>query len=87
MTNIIPLIPPEALEAAVKNSYERHKTDAMPSWAFLSRDQKTAYIDKVRAACLAMLRNWPGFIETHTLINAEKTPVIILPLPQETKDD
>ncbi len=56
-------IPPEALEAAIK-AFDESEEDAYVSHA-----------DDIRAACIAMLRNWPDSI----LMPAE----LILPLPKE----
>lgn len=71
-------IPTEALEAAIK-AFDESEEDAYVSHA-----------DDIRAACLAMLRNWPGVkhdpgaLVTDTYRDPGK---IILPLPQEPRDE
>jgi len=61
-------IPPEALEAAAR-AIEDADVGMVPS-----------YEEAARAACLAMLKAWPGFwIHPYT-------KAIILPLPTENTD-
>lgn len=68
MTDIT--IPPEALEAA-----EKAFTDEM-----LSGEPKP---DPVRAACLAMLKAWPGAQDSGLSMGKHSTRIYILPLPKE----
>jgi hypothetical protein len=73
MTDIT--IPPEALEALQEFVMERHG-------CLLSDDE--AY-----AACLAMLKNWPGMVEkraNENLLLANLNPAIILPLTETPND-
>jgi hypothetical protein len=73
MTDIT--IPPEAIEAAAK-AMQR----AEPWSSFWSHGdaQKLA-----RAACLAMLRSWPGMHRGHQCTGCGGDPQVILPLIQE----
>jgi hypothetical protein len=64
-------IPPEAFTAA-----ELAYTEA------LSRNE-----DPLRAACLAMLKNWPGVDHQPPQYGDSGPPVLILPLPKEPSDD
>ena len=87
MTDIT--IPPEALEAAAKVlHYHAEIFDDLP-WEDLSDTDQEAYIDEARAACLAMLKAWPGMehdpgaLVTETYRDPGK---IILPLTQENTD-
>lgn len=65
-------IPPEAIEAA-KSAYT----------AEIYRGNGTAreYHEAMRAACLAMLQNWPGL--SHVYRDWDNTPLVCLPLPTE----
>lgn len=68
-------IPPEALEAAAFHLPGYHNKDLWPH---------------VEAACLAMIKNWPGMgpIRTDQPIGdwCDKLPAIILPLSENTND-
>lgn len=101
MTDIT--IPDEALEAAARAQYEFWRHDCAGElelnlalyrlWAELEADEQERWIEQTRAACLAMLKHWPGMTtdgrELHfsTARGAPVTTVkaysIILPLPQE----
>lgn len=75
MTDIT--IPPEAIEAAKKIACQMYSTGRHP-------DQIA------RAACLAMLKAWPGMEHDPGALVAEtyRDPgKIILPLPQENTND
>ena len=74
MTDIT--IPPEALEAAARAYAVANDTPEL--WWRL-------YEEKVRAACIAMLRSWPGI--TGVLESEISPAVIILPLPKEASDE
>lgn len=76
MTDIT--IPPEALEAvARKLAIDTEGTDEW--W--------TLYMRRAHAACLAMLKAWPGMRVSHRLDEWGPTdPQIILPLTQEAND-
>lgn len=76
MTNDI-TIPPEALEAAARAHAKMN--EGHDEWWFL-------HVDKTRAACLAMLKAWPGSYSLAENDSADIRDVaaIILPLPQET---
>jgi hypothetical protein len=75
MTDIT--IPPEALEAAAIEL-------APAPWSMYTEDAQEHFRRKARAACLAMLRAWPGAIHNgHWLL----FPHTKLPLPMETTND
>ena len=81
MTDIT--IPPEALEAAARTEYERacaRGSNTAPKWEFLPEDRKRLWLDDARAACLAMLRAWPG---AYTDPGGYPRRDLILPLPKE----
>lgn len=67
-------IPKEALEAAAR------AIASDDGWPLGWED----YIDTARAACLAMLKAWPGM--QIRLNYFQPTEEIILPLPQEKTD-
>ena len=76
-------IPPEALEAG---------KDAAFSWlrSYMEDDVRVQHMtdeeltELVSAACLAMLRTWPGVWDSWSVFEGERQ--IILSLPQETSD-
>jgi hypothetical protein len=72
MTDIT--IPPEAVEAA-KAAYTAE--------IYKGQGTATEYTAAMRAACLAMLKAWPGKCTADTVM----FPHIILPLPQEPSND
>lgn len=78
MTDIT--IPPKAIEAAAMEI-------APHPWSMYTDAAKEHFRGKARAACLAMLREWPGM--HHYMPNAEPYygKHIILPLPKEPSDD
>ena len=87
MTNIT--IPPEALEAVAKELYEVHpytdEDDDVIPWEELHMIDKEEYLDSARAACIAMLKAWPGMHEAKSdRLNCQ---IIILPLPKENTND
>lgn len=88
MTDIT--IPPEALEAAARalaDAYYRHCSDDRITLADTD-DTPEDWMNEARAACLAMLRAWPGMWEQHITSPALNRPLsIILPLPQENTND
>lgn len=97
-------IPPEALEEATKASYnkwrdkfraeQRENIDAdilneiAPKWNALGAN-RLDWIEQTRAACLAMIENWPGMTAKH--INEHvalfhSAPAIILPLTENSDE-
>ena len=80
MTDIT--IPPEALEAAAEDIYNHWqfsftgKVPWVPGGNSLMQEKAR---DLARAACLAMLRNWPG-MEIEMVFMEDQ---VVLPLPQE----
>jgi hypothetical protein len=83
-------IPPEALEAAAEELFHIQYGEYHGSWADAPEWLKVTVRGEARAACLAMLREWPGmttkrFGEHVALFNSD--PAIILPLPKEPSDD
>ena len=69
-------IPPEALEAAARAHAKMN--EGHDEWWFL-------HVDKVRASCLAMLKEWPG-MDTGPNIYGRQDAIIHLPLTQENTD-
>lgn len=96
MSNDI-IIPPEALEAAAKARYEKwaEQTRAdeqfdgyaiellCPPWSDINEDYRAELMEQERAACLAMLKNWPGMFGTELEDCTGVYRKIILPLPKE----
>ena len=82
MTDIT--IPPEAVEAAARAHLAAsapHLTfDELPDW------QKAIEIDAAQAACLAMLKAWPGvtYAKWRDYGQADR---LVLPLPTENTND
>jgi hypothetical protein len=58
----------------------------MPSWDELGPLRQTHLIAETRAACLAMLRAWPG-MERQGFVMAWRADRIILPLTEEASDE
>ena len=82
MTDIT--IPPEALEAGARAIEQSLKT------ARITLETEDGYKPEARAACLAMLKAWPGMEHDPGALVAEtyRDPgKIILPLPQENTND
>ena len=90
-------IPDEVVEAAARAEYETMRAEAISDhgaiaetmycpWEKVSPDAKEYYMRLARAAIAAAINAWPGWEgswdETHGLRR-----VIILPLPQEPRDD
>lgn len=76
-------IPREAEEAAAKDLYDEWRinnnvADSTPEWSELDDDERESYVRYTRAACLAMLRNWPGMVQGRY----DWEPAIILPLTE-----
>lgn len=103
MSNDI-IIPPEALEAAAKARYEKwaEQTRAdeqfdgyaiellCPPWSDINEDYRAELMEQERAACLAMLRNWPGkHVTDHYAGDLDNNPShreITLPLTTEKQN-
>lgn len=85
-------IPPEALEAAAKADHAKWIDYASVgddrsqyiTWDDLDAEQKAEAIDRARAACLAMLRAWPGMHPVN--YGGDEPPFLVLPLPQEKQN-
>jgi hypothetical protein len=73
MTDIT--IPPEALEAGRHAVHELRKRYEFPTSLMLAR-----------AACLALLKAWPGMEQVPPQYGDRVPPVIILPLTETTND-
>ena len=71
-------IPPEALEAAAIEI-------APHPWSMYTDAAKDHFRHEARAACLAMLRAWPG-VERIYRSEDEKLFTVILPLPKEKSE-
>ena len=69
-------IPPEALEAAARALAVENETRE-DWWRF--------YEGKARAACLALINNWPGMRQSR--LGSDGDPRIILPITQENQND
>jgi hypothetical protein len=108
MTDIT--IPPKALEAAAKALYNRHVeinkfASLCPDWEELDnmdRSYRQGYRGEAYAACLAMLKAWPGMRHGHNETGtnedwaqwfglpwhrAEASDGLILPLTTENTND
>lgn len=85
MTDIT--IPEEALEAAAiaEWEHERRRVSGLPPFEELHPAIKKRALDRVNAACLAMLNAWPKMhIGAPWVIGVPNAPSIILPLPKES---
>jgi hypothetical protein len=75
-------ISPEALEKAAMAVHDIDRRivgeDDWPTWEALSPTDKQRRLHRARAACLAMLKAWPG---AEWLYVSE--PVLALPMPTE----
>lgn len=78
MTDIT--IPTEALEAAAIEM-------APAPWSMYTEEAKEHFRKKARAACLAMLREWPYRMGPHLVKGYTDLPAFILPLTQEPTND
>ena len=88
-TDIDITIPPEALEAAAIDLHRSEWGADAYSWADLESDTRDLFRNHARAACLAMLKAWPGMklnpsweLRTH-----KRSVEMILPLPQQNTND
>jgi hypothetical protein len=84
MTNIT--IPPEALEAALEAFAHASGLGIFPDDEN-DEEWREDLQNGMRAACLAMLRNWPGMRLGKYPYSAGPDDRIILPLPKEPSDD
>ena len=81
-------ISPEALEAAAEDIYNHWqfsftgKVPWVPGGNSLMQEKAR---DLARAACLALLKAWPGAFQT-TALRLHATEVLILPLTENTND-
>ena len=84
MTNIT--IPPAALEAGARAAYEEHCRKYYPKsfipWEKVDPDYQWEHRHEASAACLAMLKAWPGMGRDWS--NDEE--IIALPLTENTDD-
>lgn len=91
MTDIT--IPPAALEAAAIDLHRSEWGADAYSWADLESDTRDLFRNHARAACLAMIKAWPGMkheLDWDTWLGERHTPnriAIILPLPQKEPRD
>ena len=80
-------IPPEAIEAAAKDlRCSMQGIVSAVEWDALSEQAKDFWRFRARAACLAMLKAWPG-MDTGPNIYGRQNAIIRLPLPQEPTND
>lgn len=88
MTDIT--IPPDALEAAARGVYEAwckfHGVEetSLP-WEDIDDEERQACFAEALAACLAMLRAWPGMFINKG--NGGLPVRVHLPLPKENSND
>jgi hypothetical protein len=81
-------IPPEALEAAAEELFHIQYGEYHGSWADAPEWLKVTVRGEARAACLAMLRSWPGTVTNEPNDGLMLLrPGIFLPLTQEPSDD
>ena len=83
-------IPDVALEAGARASWNEQRRQAaisgrpgagrMPSWDELGPLRQTHLIAETRAACLAMLRAWPGM--RVSMLFPPNEPHVVLPLTE-----
>ena len=96
MTDIT--IPPEAVEAAARADYEMTRDEALSDhgimasltyrpWEDLSVDGKEYYMKHATAALRAGIAAWPGMHTGWQCIGCGDDAQIILPLPQDTRDE
>lgn len=99
MTNIT--IPPEAVEAAARAAYAEWVSlcvtsggveDEYRSWDGLDDEERNEWHTHATAALRAGIAAWPGMKYTGPTgggLSQEplQAPLIILPLPQETRDE
>ncbi len=77
-------IPPEAVEAAAEDLFHMQYGDSKGSWSDAPEWLKVTIRSEARAACLAMLRSWPGMSRVHR--DWDGTALVCLPLPQENSN-
>lgn len=94
-------IPPEALEAAARAVHNIDRKiageDQWPAWEDISPTDQRRRLHRARAACLAMLKNWPGMKPCLAFtgdqsrewpddyVEARMGAALLLPLPKEPK--
>lgn len=84
MTDIT--IPPEALvEAAMVLHANLELFEDLP-WEDLSDADQEEYLAQARAACIAMLKAWPGMMHIIEGEPGRENAEIILPLTENTND-
>ena len=74
-------IPTEALEAGARALAD----DAKLNWDDIPYGH-TVIRREARAACLAMLRAWPGMVQDHGFYFDEADNALILPLTEKSDD-
>jgi hypothetical protein len=87
-------IPPKALEAGARAAYEEWRRQfstgddfaRYEDWDDLSRFHKDEYREQARAACLAMIEEWPMWTINTTNVPGGYLPALILPLTEKTDD-
>lgn len=84
-------IPAAALEAGARAIYfaftEVNIGDGEDRWERLPPRYRSEYREQARAAILAGLAAWPGMISAKNGSSMSLRPQIILPLPQEARDE
>jgi hypothetical protein len=85
MTDIT--IPPEALEAAARVLHANLELFEDLPWEDLSDEDQEEYLAQARAACLAMLKAWPGMGIDIEMVGVEGDYYLILFLTTENTND
>ena len=78
-------VPPAALEAGARAAWET-KYKGLGWLLDCPEKHKLQWRDRAGAAIAATLNAWPGAY-TANQVQAERPPVLCLPLPQEARDD
>lgn len=76
------IIPPEAVEAAAEDLFHMQYGDSKESWSDAPEWLKVTIRSEARAACIAMLKAWPG-MSTGPNIYGRRDAVMHLPLPPQ----